>query len=49
LSVSEVVNAVFDALDGDTDEVYVGEMAIGVAAGLAVDRRALQMQFASYL
>jgi NAD(P)-dependent dehydrogenase (short-subunit alcohol dehydrogenase family) len=49
LTVSEVVNAVFDALDGDTDEVYVGEMAIGVAAGLAVDRQALQMQFASYL
>jgi len=49
LSVSEVVNAVFDALEGDTDEVYVGEMATGVAAGLAVDRRALQMQFASYL
>ena len=49
LPVSEVVDAVFNALDGGPDEVYVGEMAIGVAAGLAVDRQALQLQFASYL
>jgi NAD(P)-dependent dehydrogenase (short-subunit alcohol dehydrogenase family) len=49
LLVSEVVDAVFNALDSGPDEVYVGEMAIGVAAGLAVDRQALQLQFASYL
>ena len=34
---------------GGPDEVYVGAMAQGIAAGLAADRQALQAQFASYL
>jgi len=49
LSVSEVVDAVFAALANGPDEVYVGAMAQGVGAGLAVDRDALQKQFAGYL
>jgi NAD(P)-dependent dehydrogenase (short-subunit alcohol dehydrogenase family) len=49
LSVAEVVAAALDALDGGPDEVYVGAMAQGIAAGLAADRQALQAQFASYL
>jgi NAD(P)-dependent dehydrogenase (short-subunit alcohol dehydrogenase family) len=49
LAVAEVVDAALAALEGGPDEVYVGEMAQGVAAGLAHDRRAVQAQFASYL
>jgi NAD(P)-dependent dehydrogenase (short-subunit alcohol dehydrogenase family) len=49
LAVSEVVEAVLAALDGGPDEVYVGDMAVGVAAGLAADREAVQKQFAGYL
>ncbi len=49
LAVGEVVEATLAALDGGPDEVYVGEMAIGVAGGLAADRDGVQKQFASYL
>jgi NAD(P)-dependent dehydrogenase (short-subunit alcohol dehydrogenase family) len=49
LAVAEVVEAALAALDGGPDEVYVGQMAAGVAAGLAGDRSAVQRQFASYL
>jgi NAD(P)-dependent dehydrogenase (short-subunit alcohol dehydrogenase family) len=49
LAVDEVVQAVFDALAGGPDEVYVGAMAQGVAAGLAADRAGVQKQFAAYL
>jgi len=49
LAVAEVVEAALAALDGGPDEVYVGPMAAGVAAGLAADRSAVQRQFAGYL
>jgi NAD(P)-dependent dehydrogenase (short-subunit alcohol dehydrogenase family) len=49
LAVSEVVDAALTALDGGPDEVYVGDMAIGVAGGLAADREGVQKQFAGYL
>jgi NAD(P)-dependent dehydrogenase (short-subunit alcohol dehydrogenase family) len=49
LPVADVVEAVFAALADGTDEVYVGGMAQGVAAGLAADRLSVQKQFASYL
>jgi NAD(P)-dependent dehydrogenase (short-subunit alcohol dehydrogenase family) len=49
LSVSEVVDATLAALDGGPDEVYVGDVAAGVAGGLAAAREATQKQFAGYL
>ncbi|PXW27531.1 SDR family NAD(P)-dependent oxidoreductase [Paraburkholderia caballeronis] len=52
LAVAEVVDAVFSALEADpggADDVYVGAMAEGVAAGLAADRAAVLAQFAAYL
>jgi NAD(P)-dependent dehydrogenase (short-subunit alcohol dehydrogenase family) len=49
LAVSEVVDAALAALDGGPDEVYVGDMAVGVAGGLAADREGVQKQFAVYL
>jgi NAD(P)-dependent dehydrogenase (short-subunit alcohol dehydrogenase family) len=49
LAVSEVVDATLAALDGGPDEVYVGDMAAGVAGGLAADREGVQKQFAVYL
>ena len=49
LAVTEVVSAALAALDGGADEVYVGQMAADVSAGLAADRNAVQAQFARYL
>lgn len=47
LSATEVVEAVFLALSEKADEVYVGAMAQQIAAGLAMDRRAVQASLAA--
>lgn len=49
LAVTEVAEAALDALGAQADEVYVGEMAMSVAAGLAADRFALQRRLAGFL
>jgi NAD(P)-dependent dehydrogenase (short-subunit alcohol dehydrogenase family) len=59
LAVSEVVEATFAALrkasgvaataTPQSDDIYVGAVAQGVAAALAQDRAAVQSQFAQYL
>jgi NAD(P)-dependent dehydrogenase (short-subunit alcohol dehydrogenase family) len=52
LAVTEVVDAVCAALEagpGAADDIYVGAMAEGVAAGLAADRAAVLAQFAAWL
>ncbi|SAL29531.1 short-chain dehydrogenase [Caballeronia udeis] len=49
LSVDEVVDAVYAALTGGPDEVLVGAMAQGIAAGLATDRLAVQRRFSGFL
>ena len=45
----EVAEAVLAALEQGLDEVYPGEMARGIAAGLAADPKAVESQFAAYL
>ncbi|WP_347556477.1 SDR family NAD(P)-dependent oxidoreductase [Robbsia sp. KACC 23696] len=47
LAVGDVVEAVFSALQGDADEVYIGDMARHIATQLASDRIAIQRQLAS--
>jgi NAD(P)-dependent dehydrogenase (short-subunit alcohol dehydrogenase family) len=46
LPAIELVEAALSALDDDTNEVYVGAMAQGIAAGLARDRHAIQSSLA---
>jgi NAD(P)-dependent dehydrogenase (short-subunit alcohol dehydrogenase family) len=45
----EVAEAALAALEHGVEEVYPGEMAAGVAAGLAADPKAVEKQFAAYL
>ncbi len=45
----EVAEAVLAALEQGIDEVYPGEMAHGIAQGLAADPKAVERQFAAYL
>ena len=46
---SEVAAAALKAIDEGTEEIYPGDMAQGVAAGLASDPKAVEKQFAGYL
>ena len=43
----DVADAVLDALTGGAGEIYIGEMAKGLAQGLALDRAATQAQLLS--
>ena len=38
-----------DAVEAGTEEVYPGDMASGVAQGLAADPKAVEKEFAGYL
>lgn len=44
-----VAAAIVEAIAGDAEEIYPGDMASGVAAGLAADPKAVEKQFAAYL
>lgn len=44
LDPAEAADAVLDALTGSAGEIYIGEMAKGLAQGLALDRAATQAQ-----
>ncbi len=46
---AEVVSAALDALEAGIEEVYPGDMATGVAQGLAADPKAVEKEFAGYL
>jgi NAD(P)-dependent dehydrogenase (short-subunit alcohol dehydrogenase family) len=45
----EVVAAILAALAGDDEEIYPGEMASGVKAGLAADPKGVEKQFGTFL
>jgi NAD(P)-dependent dehydrogenase (short-subunit alcohol dehydrogenase family) len=47
LAPAEAADAVLDALTGSAGEIYIGEMATGLAQGLALDRPATQAQLLS--
>jgi NAD(P)-dependent dehydrogenase (short-subunit alcohol dehydrogenase family) len=47
LDPAEAADAVLDALTGSAGEIYIGEMAKGLAQGLALDRAATQAQLLS--
>ncbi|HEX7006595.1 MAG TPA: SDR family oxidoreductase [Alphaproteobacteria bacterium] len=49
MAPAEVASAVMNAIDEGIEEVYPGDMAQGVAAGLASDPKAVEKQFAGYL
>lgn len=49
LPPKEVAEAALAAVQSGTEVVYVGEMAQGVAAGLAADASEVEKQFAEYL
>jgi len=49
LAPAAVAAALVDGLRRGLDEVYPGEMAAGVAAGLATDPKAVEREFAQYL
>ncbi len=46
---TEVVKEVLAAVESGQEEVYPGDMAAGVAAGLAQDPKAVEKEFARYL
>ncbi len=46
---AEVVSAALDALEAGIEDVYPGDMATGVAQGLAADPKAVEKEFAGYL
>jgi peptide/nickel transport system ATP-binding protein len=46
---AEVAAAALAALEQGVEEVYPGDMAAGVAQGLAADHKAVEKQFAGYL
>jgi NAD(P)-dependent dehydrogenase (short-subunit alcohol dehydrogenase family) len=46
---AEVAKAVLQAIEVGADDVYPGEMAQGIAAGLAKDAKAVEAQFSAYL
>jgi 2-keto-3-deoxy-L-rhamnonate aldolase RhmA/NAD(P)-dependent dehydrogenase (short-subunit alcohol dehydrogenase family) len=46
---AEVADAIVHGLEYGLEEVYPGGMAMGVAAGLSQDRRAVEKQFAGFL
>ncbi len=45
----DVAKAALDGLESGAEEVYPGEMATGVDAGLAADPKAVEKEFAGYL
>jgi short-subunit dehydrogenase len=45
----EVAAAILAAIAGDDEEIYPGEMAAGVKAGLAADPKAVEKQFGGFL
>lgn len=46
---AEVARCVIDALAAGHEEIYPGDMATGMAAGLAADAKAVEKQCAAYL
>lgn len=46
---AEVAAAALDAVEAGTEEIYPGDMASGVAQGLAADPKAVEKEFAAYL
>jgi NAD(P)-dependent dehydrogenase (short-subunit alcohol dehydrogenase family) len=49
LAPSEAVRQVLEALAAGQEDVYPGDMAAGVVAGLAADAKAVERDFATYL
>ena len=49
LTTDETAAALVDALRDDVDDAYPGEMASGVAAGLAADHKAVEAMFAGFI
>lgn len=49
MAPADVVKAALDAVEAGTEEVYPGDMASGVAQGLAADPKAVEKEFAGYL
>lgn len=49
MTVNEVAAAVLEAVSAGTEDVYPGDMASGVAAGLAADAKAVEAEFAQML
>ena len=49
LAPNEVAGAVIDGLRRGLDEIYPGDMAAGVAFGLALDPKTVEQQFAQFL
>jgi len=46
---AEVAQAIVHGLEYGLEEIYPGDMAAGVATGLALDPKAVEKQFAGYL
>jgi len=46
---AQVAAAILAAIEGDDEEIYPGDMASGVRAGLASDPKAVEKQFAAVL
>jgi len=46
---AEVADAIVHGLEYGLEEVYPGGMAMGVAAGLSQDPKAVEKQFAGFL
>jgi len=46
---ADIAAAVLAGIEGDAEDLYPGEMASGVAAGLAADPKGVEKQFAAYL
>ncbi len=49
MSPADVAKAALEAVEQGIEDVYPGDMAQGVAAGLAQDPKAVEMQFSAYL
>ncbi len=49
MNPADVATAALAAIEAGTEEVYPGDMAQGVSAGLAQDPKAVEVQFSAYL
>ena len=49
IAPADVATAVMDAIEAGQEEVYPGDMAQGIARGLAVDPKSVEKEFAAYL
>ncbi len=49
MAPADVASAALDGLENGDEEVYPGDMAAGVDAGLAADPKAVEKEFAGYL